>query len=241
MSPKIKRTLKVVSRFLAIPAAVVACLTAYDSLAPAATTDQATITRKYESTRKGVTIHYIEAHGRYDYDEVGDVVAKDSDAVLANWAKLKGEEKKKKGKLDALDGVPKTAPALLRANRLGEKASAVGFDWPDEHGPREKITEELGELDAATAAGHHDGIEHKLGDVLFAVVNLARKMGLDAEQALAAANRRFEQRFGLVEQAVQKQGKQLRDMPPEQLDALWEQAKRQTTTPASQPKQGEQP
>src|SRR5689334_12433256 len=87
------------------------------------------------------------------------VVAKDADAVLANWAKLKAAEKAEKGKHGALDGIPASAPALLRATRAGEKAGAVGFDWPDADGPRAKVDEELGELDRARADGDRAAME----------------------------------------------------------------------------------
>src|SRR5438552_4099147 len=144
----------------------------------------------------------------------GDVVAKDAEAVLANWAKLKAEEKAKKGKHGALDGIPKSAPALLRASRAGEKAGAVGFDWPDASGPRRKIDEELGELDGALAAGDKAQIESELGDVLFATVNLARKLGLDAESALRAATERFGRRFAHLEETLAAHGRAVRDASP---------------------------
>jgi ATP diphosphatase len=153
------------------------------------------------------------------------VKAQNADQALASWAKLKAEEKAKQGKKGALDGIPKSAPALLRASRAGEKAGAVGFDWPDATGPRHKVDEELGELDRAITSGDRAAIEHELGDTFFALVNLARKLGLDAESALRAATDRFGSRFAHVEEALAAQGRAVRDASPEEQDRLWEAAK----------------
>jgi MazG family protein len=182
------------------------------------------------------------AEGRFGIDDVargivaklvhrhphvfGDVVAKDADAVLANWAKLKAKEKAKKGKHGALDGVPKSAPALLRATRTGEKAGAVGFDWPDADGPRAKIEEELREFDEARSGGDRGRMQQELGDLLFTTVNLARKLGLDAEQALRDATDRFARRFGHLERTLATEGRAVSDAPPDEQDRLWEAAKR---------------
>ncbi|MFL5304008.1 MAG: nucleoside triphosphate pyrophosphohydrolase [Polyangia bacterium] len=156
----------------------------------------------------------------------GDVVAKDADAVLANWAKLKAVEKAKKGKHGALDGIPKSAPALLRATRAGEKAGAVGFDWPDAAGPRAKVDEELREFDEARASGDRAAMQSELGDLLFATVNLARKLGLDAEQALRDATDRFAGRFGHLEATLAAAGRAVSDASPEEQDRLWNEAKK---------------
>jgi tetrapyrrole methylase family protein / MazG family protein len=155
----------------------------------------------------------------------GDVVAKDADAVLANWAKLKAVEKAKKGKHGALDGIPKSAPALLRATRAGEKAGAVGFDWPDADGPRAKVDEELREFDEARQRGDRAEMQRELGDLLFATVNLARKLGLDAEQALRDATDRFASRFGHVERTLSAAGRAVSDASPDEQDRLWNEAK----------------
>jgi MazG family protein len=156
----------------------------------------------------------------------GEVKASNSDEALASWAKLKAEEKAKKGKKGALDGIPRSAPALLRASRAGEKAGAVGFDWPDATGPRRKIDEELAELDQALAAQDAAAIEHELGDTLFALVNLARKLGLDAESALRHATDRFGRRFAHLEETLAAQGRAVRDASAEEQDRLWEEAKK---------------
>jgi uncharacterized protein YabN with tetrapyrrole methylase and pyrophosphatase domain len=151
-----------------------------------------------------------------------------SEAVLVNWAKLKAEEKAKKGRKGALDGIPRSAPALVRAMRAGEKAGAVGFDWPDSKGPREKVDEELAELDRACQAGDRAEMMHELGDTLFALTNLARKLGLDAENALREATDRFARRFGHMEETLEAQGHSVASATPEERERLWQAAK---TTP----------
>ena len=153
------------------------------------------------------------------------VVARDADAVMANWAKIKAAEKAEKGKRGALDGTTKSAPALVRATRAGEKASAVGFDWPDARGPRAKIDEELAELDAAITAGNRDEMQKELGDVLLAAANLARKLGLDPESALRGSTDRFADRFAYIEEALRAQGRAVSDASAEEQDRLWDAAK----------------
>jgi uncharacterized protein YabN with tetrapyrrole methylase and pyrophosphatase domain len=153
------------------------------------------------------------------------VVVKDSGDVLANWAKLKAVEKAERGKHGALDGIPQSAPALLRATRAGEKAGAVGFDWTDAEGPRAKIDEELRELDEARRGGDRAEMQRELGDLLFSTVNLARRLGLDAEQALRDATDRFAGRFGHVERTLAGQGRAIADASPEEHERLWQAAK----------------
>ncbi|MEP6654781.1 MAG: nucleoside triphosphate pyrophosphohydrolase [Myxococcales bacterium] len=155
----------------------------------------------------------------------GDVKVSGSDDVLANWAKLKATEKANKGKHGALDGIPRSAPALLRATRAGEKAGAVGFDFPDAEAARAKVDEELRELDEARAHVDRAEMSRELGDVLFAVVNLGRKLNLDPESALRAATDKFARRFAAVESALAAQGRKVADATPEEQDRLWEAAK----------------
>jgi MazG family protein len=177
-----------------------------------------------DDVARGIVAKLVRRHPHV----FGDTVAKDADAVLANWAKLKAAEKAEKGKHGALDGIPKSAPALLRATRAGEKAGAVGFDWPDADGPREKIDEELRELDQARRDGDKAELERELGDVLFAVCNLGRKLGLDPESALRAATDRFGRRFAHVEAALAAQGRTVSDADAAEQDRLWRAAKRAT-------------
>src|SRR5512136_1471355 len=137
----------------------------------------------------------------------GDGQVKDAEGVLKQWAALKREEKRKKGgSLSALEGVPRELPALARADRLTEKASRVGFDWPDAAGARAKVAEELGELDEAIASGNRAHVEDELGDVLFALANLARKLGIPPEEALRGALGRFVSRFEHVEGELARRG-----------------------------------
>jgi tetrapyrrole methylase family protein/MazG family protein/ATP diphosphatase len=161
----------------------------------------------------------------------GDAQVEGSEEVLKNWERIKAEEKKDR---PVLGGVPRSLPALQRAQRMSEKVSRVGFDWPDGRGSREKVSEELGELDRAISEGDAGRIESELGDVLFALVNLARHHGVDAETALRGTADRFARRFGHVENRVKERhggfargpdGKPLPGPPLEVLDGYWNEAK----------------
>ena len=155
----------------------------------------------------------------------GDVVAKDPATVLKNWEQIKQQEHKKETRHSALDGVPTALPALLKAQRTAEKAARVGFDWPDANGPWEKIQEELGELKAEIDRKDPDAAKRELGDLLFAVTNLARHLGVDAESAVELTNAKFARRFRAVEAAAKAAGKSLKDMTLAEMDALWDQVK----------------
>jgi MazG family protein len=155
-----------------------------------------------------------------------DATVKDSDEVLANWGKLKAVEHEEKGiKRRALEGVPAALPALLRAQRIGEKAAAVGFDWPDVAGVREKVDEELREIDEAVARGNPAEIEHELGDLLLAVSRLSAKLGVAPEDALRSALRRFQNRFEAMEDEVVAQGGKVAETTLENLDQIWTRVK----------------
>jgi MazG family protein len=156
----------------------------------------------------------------------GDADAKDSEAVLRQWAALKREEKKARGGGESvLEGVPREMPALARADRLTEKASRIGFDWPDAAGARAKVAEEIAELDEAMAAGDASAVEHELGDVLFAVANLSRKLGVAPEEALRGTVGRFITRFGHVERELARRGIPHGEATLAQMDAIWDEAK----------------
>ena len=116
-------------------------------------------------------------------------------------------------------------PALTRAAKLGRRAGKTGFDWPDARGPRDKISEELDELDHEIDTGDKQGMHHEVGDLLFAVVNLCRHHELDPEAALRDSNRRFQQRFEYVEHALAREGSSPHAASLEHMDSLWEQAK----------------
>lgn len=153
-----------------------------------------------------------------------DVVANDAEEVLVNWEKLKNAERKAENK-SVLAGVPQALPALLRASRLTEKAARVGFDWRRTEDVFDKIDEELGELREAVAAGDKAHIEEEIGDLLFTVANIARKVGLNAEEALQSTNRKFTRRFGSMETTVRATGRDLDQLTLEEMDALWDAAK----------------
>jgi MazG family protein len=156
----------------------------------------------------------------------GDAQVNDAEGVLTQWAALKREEKRKKGKgQSVLEGVPREMPALARADRLTEKASRVGFDWPDVSGARAKVTEELDELDRAVAGGDRAEIEHELGDVLFALANVGRKLGIAPEEALRGTVARFIRRFEHVERELARRGVPHGGATLAEMDALWNEAK----------------
>lgn len=181
-----------------------------------------------------------EDQGAFTFDEVvgeltdklirrhphvfGNVDAKDTEAVLRNWERIKqGEHKAPKA--SALDGVPEALPALLKAQRTQHKAAKVGFDWQDAEGPEAKIVEELSELKAAVAEGKPEAVAEEYGDVLFSMVNLARHIGVDAESALRAATAKFAKRFRAVEARVKASGKEMKALSLAELDAVWDAVK----------------
>ena len=159
----------------------------------------------------------------------GEKAALGTEQVLQNWAKLKADERKEKhGHVGSvLDGVPKDAPGLQRAERLTEKASRIGFDWPDVSGVKDKLQEELGELDEAMVSKDKAAMEHELGDVFFALANLARHLNIAPEDAMRAANRRFTSRFHVVERGLESQGVAFGEASLDQMNVLWDQAKAQ--------------
>lgn len=163
----------------------------------------------------------------------GDATVNDSGDVVRNWDAIKRAEKQNRL---LLDGIPRALPALLRAERLGEKVARVGFDWPDAQGSRDKVEEELGELDEAVNGGDRARIRAELGDLLFALVNFARHHGIDAEEALRETTDRFRGRFDHVERRVKEthgdwprdeHGKPTKGLSLEEMDAYWNEAKEQ--------------
>jgi ATP diphosphatase len=146
-----------------------------------------------------------------------------------SWERIKAEERDQHDDDSAVAGVARSLPALKRAQKLGKRAATVGFDWPEQQGVREKIGEEFDELDEAAGAGDPVRIEEEFGDLLFAVVNLARHMGVDAEKALMGANLKFEQRFRAMEQAISESGGRMQDHGLESLEREWRAAKRRLT------------
>jgi MazG family protein len=154
----------------------------------------------------------------------GDTQVASSAEVAAHWEAIKAQEKAGRG---VLDGVPRALSALLRATRVGEKAARVGFDWPALAGARAKVDEELAELDAAVRAGDAEDAARELGDVLFALVSVARKLRIDPEAALRGTLDRFTERVRSVERSAAERGAALSDLDEAALHQLWEQAKAQ--------------
>ncbi len=148
------------------------------------------------------------------------------DAVLRNWEQIKQEEKRSKPAAESmLDDIPRSMPATLEAHKLGSKAAKVGFDWPDASGLFAKMDEELAELMVEVEAKHNDNVEAEFGDLMFTAMNLARHLNVDAESALRRSNVKFRARFLAMERiAGGREG--LAQLPPEELEALWSQAKR---------------
>ena len=139
-----------------------------------------------------------------------------------NW---EAQKHKEKGRKSRLDGVPKNLPALVRAQRLQQKASYAGFDWDEVEQVWDKVHEEIQELKDAQSNEAKDHIAEEIGDVLFAVVNLARYLDIPAEDALRKTNQKFTSRFSKVEEGIKAQGKELEDASLEEMDAIWEMAK----------------
>ncbi len=155
---------------------------------------------------------------------------KTAEEVLARWEEIKRTEAGASGRTSAVDGVPRSLPALLRAHRVQAKAARVGFDWPDKAPVADKVMEEWRELTAAIESEPRPRQEAELGDLLFAVVNLSRFLQIDPEEALQRATGRFLNRFRRVERLAEQQGRPLRGEKGqgwslEELDRLWEQAK----------------
>lgn len=153
----------------------------------------------------------------------GDVKVDDEEDVKRNWEKLKMKE----GKKSVLSGVPKSLPATVKAMRLQEKAKQVGFEWDNKEQVWEKVEEENKELLEAVASGNKDRMEDELGDVFFSLVNFARFLQVDAENALERTNKKFIDRFTKMEAAAKGDGKELHDMTLEEMDVIWNKIKRQ--------------
>lgn len=153
----------------------------------------------------------------------GDVKVQDEEEVKQNWEKLK--QKEKDGNKTVLSGVPDSMPALLKAYRIQEKARAVGFDWEKPEQVFEKVKEELGELDAEVAKNNAEKIENEFGDVLFSLINYARFLNVNPEDALEKTNKKFIKRFTYMEQKLKEQNKQIGDCTLAEMDVYWNEAK----------------
>jgi len=152
----------------------------------------------------------------------GDVKVKNEEEVKQNWEKLKLKE----GKTSVLEGVPKSLPALVKANRIQDKVAGVGFDWEEPQQVWEKVQEELTELNEEIKAGNTENTEKEFGDVLFSMINYARFIGVNPENALEKTNKKFIKRFQYLEAAAKKEGKELSDMSLIEMDVYWNESKK---------------
>ncbi len=181
-------------------------------------------------------------HGYFDFDDIaagitekmtrrhphvfGDVEEREVAGVRGRWEDIKEQERAGNGDGSALAGIARALPALKRAQKLGKRAARVGFDWADRQGVHRKIHEELDELEGAVGTRDRAHIEEELGDLLFAVVNLARHLDVDAESALFRANSKFERRFRAMEDGITADGHDMRELGLDALERQWSKAKR---------------
>ncbi|NQY28259.1 MAG: nucleoside triphosphate pyrophosphohydrolase [Flavobacteriaceae bacterium] len=152
-----------------------------------------------------------------------DVKVKDEEEVKRNWEKLKLKE----GNKSVLEGVPKSLPALVKASRIQEKVAGVGFDWEESSQVWEKVEEELKEFRDEVESGNQDEMEAEFGDVLFSLINYAKHLNINAENALERTNKKFINRFQYLESKAKELGKELSDMTLKEMDVFWEEAKKQ--------------
>lgn len=152
----------------------------------------------------------------------GEVEIKSSEDQIVHWEKIKQKE----GKKSAIDGVPKDAPALLRAQRIQQKAATVGFDWDEREQVLAKVTEEIHELEVEIDQNNQDAIEEEFGDLLFALVNYARFVHVNAEDALRKSIDKFSTRYRKVEEKILSQGKTMQESTLEEMDKIWNEIKK---------------
>lgn len=182
-------------------------------------------------------------HGKFDINDVisgitekmirrhphvfGNLEVRDSDEVLLNWDAVKKKEREGDRKENSImAGIPKTLPALLTAFKIQARAARVGFDWPDYSGAAKKVREELSEVLEAVDCGEEEKVKQEIGDLLFAAVNLARLLGVDAEEALSNTNKKFKKRFNYIEQKARQKNTKLADINLQEMDNWWEEAKK---------------
>jgi len=176
----------------------------------------------FEDVAKGISDKMVRRHPHV----FGSDAERAQGQQDGSWEQIKEDERSDTADNSALAGVAKGLPALKRAEKLGNRASRAGFDWPDRQGVRDKIQEELEELEEAVGMRDVDDMEEEFGDVLFAVVNLARHLNIDPEKALTSANYKFERRFRDMEIDIADTGKRLKNFNLETLDKFWRAAKK---------------
>lgn len=174
-----------------------------------------------EDVLEGITDKLIHRHPHV----FGDVKADTSEKVLDNWDKIKKKEKGRDSTTASMKSIPPALPALMRAQKIGKYAAKAGFDFPDAESAFGKIHEETAEVAELIGGDDRDRLEEELGDLLFAVVNVCRKTGIDAEYALGRANEKFLRRFSHVEDDVCASGKKISDLEMETLDSIWDRNK----------------
>ncbi|MBD3638182.1 MAG: nucleoside triphosphate pyrophosphohydrolase [Crocinitomicaceae bacterium] len=152
----------------------------------------------------------------------GDVEVTSEEEVKANWEKLKLKE----GKKSVLEGVPKSLPALVKATRIQDKVKGIGFEWENKDQVWNKVEEEISEFQTEVEAGNTDKMEEEFGDVLFSLINYARWIGVNPEDALARTNLKFIKRFQWMEEETKKDGKKIADMKLSEMDVYWERSKK---------------
>jgi MazG family protein len=172
-----------------------------------------------EDVIRGISKKLIDRHPHI----YGDVKVQDDEDVKRNWEKLKLKE----GKKSVLSGVPKSLPALIKAMRLQEKARQVGFEWENKDQVWEKVKEETEELQEAIQSGDQAKMEEEFGDLMFSMVNFARFLEIDAENALEITNKKFIYRFTSMEEKAKSKGKDLQNMTLEEMDSIWNEIKQQ--------------
>ncbi|MBI1897527.1 MAG: nucleoside triphosphate pyrophosphohydrolase [Acidobacteria bacterium] len=156
----------------------------------------------------------------------GEGSAKTAEDVKKRWSEIKAEEKAHEGPRLLLESIPDKLPALVEAQQISARAAGAGFDWPALDQVLEKLHEELGEIEQARSMGSREELEHELGDLLFVVVNVARFLAVDPEQALRKSNRKFRKRFAHVERELARRGRTLGESSLDEMEALWQEAKR---------------
>ena len=186
----------------------------------------------FEDVVDGIAEKLLRRHPHV-FAETGEQRVSESE-VKRRWEQIKVEERQQKNQRGTLDDVPRALPALSRSQKLQKRAASVGFDWSELDAVRGKVDEELRELAEAVSEGDSSAIESEVGDIFLAMVNLARHLGVDAEAALRHANRRFEDRFSLMETAAERDGSQLCEESLERLEERWQAAKRELAASASE-------
>lgn len=170
---------------------------------------------------EGVVAKMIRRHPHV----FGDARVKGAEEVIQNWGKIKASEENIRGRESLLDGVPRSLPALSRAQKLAGRAARIGFDWKGPHEVFAKVDEELSELKHAVATGAAENIREELGDLLFVVVNAARHLEVNSEAALNETSDKFERRFRHIETRLRSRGKTLDQANLNEMDELWDEAK----------------